>query len=621
MNITRSRVAVFISSLTAVLLLLTVQCARYMLMRGNETKELNTLTERGAILDRNGRFLAVGTTVYNLSVNKNLVSDPRTAAHVLAQVLDLSEQDIEEKFRTARAHFFYLKKKMSETEKNLVAHALKEHSLKGFRLEAVRNRIYPESSLASTVIGYVGDDGRGLSGIEYTLQDVLSPAPYHTGYTGKGHTVTLSIDRTIQYMMEKIADTTLRRTQAEGLMFLAVEAKTGQILSYVSKPSANLSHFSQSTPAERFDRPALFIYEPGSVFKIFSIAALLELGVTYTHDTLHCDGSFSFTSPFLKPGQKGHLIRCLRPHGTISAEDIIRLSCNDGMAQIAERADNHSFEQLLRAFGFGAKTEIELPGETVGLFSPSERWSHRSKHTIAIGQEIGVSALQVVAAATALANEGVPLGLSLLHEVTTAEGTVVYRHKKKPKTRVISAVNAQKVLRYMRTAAELGTGKKALVDGVPIAVKTGTAQMAHRNGRGYSDTDYLASCIGLFPAHDPEIILYIAIIRPIGQAYGELIAAPVISQAANEIIDYRGMVRANAPLIQHSGLIHTSERTPPRLGTHMPDLTGQPKRLLLDIAKRTDVHLVLTGEGYVYEQHPPAGTPLTKGMTIELKIK
>nr|WP_187615313.1 penicillin-binding protein [Treponema phagedenis] len=619
--INKKRLAAFILFLFLCFALLVFQYAKYMLFREPEIKEPMIVTARGSILDRNGKILAVETTLYNLIANKNLITDNSAAATVLAPILDVDISELTEKLKTSRSNFMYLKKKMSETEMEMIAKALKDNKLSGFRLEAIHNRTYPENSLASTVVGYLGDDGKGLSGVEYSLQNLLSPPPTIQGYTGSGYNIMLSIDSNIQYIMEKIGEQTMKETKAEGLMFLAVDAKTGQMLSYVNLPCANLSDFTNSTEEQRFDRPAYFIYEPGSVFKVFSMASFLELGSTYDGESYTCDGKFLFTPYALREGQKPNAITCLRVHGKVTPRDIIRLSCNDGTAQISDKTDAALFNEKLRGFGFGSKTEIELPGETAGLFAPLDRWSYRTKHTIAMGQEIGVSALQMVEAATALTNGGIPLKLSLLHKIYTSEGACVYTHKNKPREQVISAQVAKTVLSYMQTAAEEGTGHRALVGGVPIAVKTGTAQMANTNGRGYSKTDYVASCMGIFPANNPEIILYMVVIKPVGQTYGELIAAPAISKAANEIIDYRGMLRTNAPVVSHSGLIPVSSVQSVEIGVTMPNLIGKPKRLLAELTNRKDITVIIRGEGYVVAQKPDAGMPVTKGMTIELDLR
>ena len=601
--------------------LLVVKYAQAMLGTAPETTSVTKVRERGSILDRNGKILAAATTLYNLSANKTLIGDVNSFVTVLAPLIEVSESALLDKIQNAKSNFLYLKKRLSENEKEILKDAIKEYGLKGLRFEPVPNRIYPENTLASTVIGYLGDDGKGLAGAEYSMQNILFPPEGTAGAGEKGYTVFLTIDASIQYMLQKIAEQTMDSTKAEAVIFLATDAKTGEILAYVNEPSADLARFSESTEEQRFDRPAYFMYEPGSVFKIFSMASFLDIGTAKDSDIYTCDARFVFNPRLPQEKKEPNVIRCLRVHGPVSPRDIIRFSCNDGIAQIADKTAAAAFAEKLRAFGFGKKTGIELPGEAAGLFAPVSVWSARTKHTIAIGQEIAVTSLQIVQAATAFTNKGKTLKLSLLSEIHDSTGKRVYRHRPQLLTQVISAETARTVLGYMQTAADDGTGSRASINGVPIAVKTGTAQMAQADGKGYSATDYLSSCIGIFPVDDPQIILYMAVVRPVGQTYGSLIAAPAISEAANAIIDYRGMGRTNAPNVSHTGIIQPHSQTSVVLGDTMPDLLGTPKRLLLALLSRTDITVKLTGDGYVTAQSPAAGTPVEKGMIIELTLE
>lgn len=619
--ISKKRIIFFIGLLLIFTGLIAAKYARAMLGTESEVRPVKKTRERGAILDRNGKILAAATTLYNLSANKTLIGDINQLVNILSPILEISESELLDKIQDSKSNFLYLKKKLSENEKDILKDAIREYNLKGIRLEAVANRIYPENALASTLIGYLGDDGKGLAGIEYSMQNILSPPEGTAGADKNGYTVALTIDASIQYMLQQIAERTMKSSKAEAVIFLAADAKTGEILAYINEPSVDLAHFTSSKKEERFDRPAYFIYEPGSVFKIFSIASFLELGTTKDSDVYTCDAQFAFKPRRANEKKDQNVIRCLRVHGQVTPRDIIRFSCNDGMAQIADKTDAAAFAEKLRAFGFGKKTGLELPGEAAGIFAPVSSWSARTKHTIAIGQEIGVTSLQIVQAATAFTNKGKTLKLSLLSEILDSAGKPVYRHKPKPLEQVISAQTAKMVLGYMQTAADDGTGFRASIKGVPISVKTGTAQMAQADGRGYSSTDYLSSCIGIFPVDDPQIILYMAVIRPVGETYGSLVAAPAISEAANAIIDYRGMGRANAPNVTHTGIIQSHRQAPVTVGDTMPDLLGTSKRLLLDLLSRTDITVKLTGDGYVTAQSPAAGTPIVKGMIIELTLE
>lgn len=613
--ISKPRFWFFISLVIIFVVLLILQFAKYMIMKEPIVITPKVSTERGTIYDRNKKILAVQTTVYNLYADKTLMKNPAEAAKALAPVLMQNESDLLEKIQDSKSNFLYLKKRMSESERDLVKNVIDENKLSGIRFESVFNRTYPENTLASTVVGFLGDDGRGKTGVEYSLQNILSPPPETKGYTGKGYDVYLSIDGNIQYMLEKIISKTMEETKAQSAVFLAVDAKTGEVLAYVNSPSASLANFIESTPEQRLDRPANYVYEPGSVFKIFSMAAFLELGTTKDGQVYDCNALFEFNKPNVKP------ITCLKTHGRVSPRDVIRLSCNDATAQIADITEKNAFYEKIKLFGFGSKTNIELPGETAGLLASPQNWSIRTKHTIAIGQEIGVSALQLVEAATAFTNKGSTLRLSLISKVADKEGNIVYLHKPSVLNKVISEKNADLLLSYMRTGSIEGIAWRASINGVPIAVKTGTAQMANEKGGGYSKTDFISSCIGIFPADDPKIILYTAVIKPVGQIYGSVIAAPVISEASNEIIDYLGLARENAPTVEHTGRIPISENKPVVLKDKMPDLTGVPKKLLLELLLQKDFSVKITGDGYVVSQTPPPGTPLKKGMKIELNLE
>lgn len=606
----------FIFFLTGIFIIMLIfQFASFML-QGEQpiAKRPKIQKVRGSINDRNGNLLAVQTKVYNLGADKRLVNDVQTCAEVLSSIIEIPADDILKKFDTASSDYFYLKKKLTETEKAYVAQAIKEHGLKGLQLEEIINRTYPESTLASTVIGFVGDEGYGLEGMEYSAQNILSPPETTEGYNGKGYNIFLTLDSTVQYLMQQKAERIMDEWQAESVMFLAVEAKTGEILGYVNMPSTDLSKFSQSTPEQLMDRPANYIYEPGSVFKIFSLASLLEVGAITPNTVYNCDGKYEF--------KNASPITCLKPHGTVTPKSVIEHSCNVGIAYMSEHTDVKTFYSMLNEFGFGSKTGIELPGETAGIFHGPEFWSARSKPTISMGQEIGVSALQILEAATAFANGGNRIGLTLISKITDSDGKILYLHQPTVKAKPISETTAKELLNYMR--AEDGIGWRAGISDVPMSVKTGTAQMAEKGKRGYSKTDYISSCIALFPSNDPQLILYLVVIKPRGSNYGSIVAAPVISKTAGEIIDYYGMARGGAINIRHSGVISTGTTEEIVLSDTMPNLIGLPKKSLQSLFdKKLNPHytVLLVGDGYVYEQTPAAGTPLKDVDKIELHLK
>jgi len=621
--IKKGRFIFFLSTLVIFLTLLLFQFSRYMLLRTLAQKSPKIITKRGNIYDRNKKILAVQTTLYNLSANKDLIKDEVETARIICPIIGISEDNFVKKIRDVSSNFVYIKKRISENEKDALIAAIETNDIDGLSIDPIFNRTYPEDTLASTVVGFLGDDGLGLTGVEYSLQKVLSPPSNIEGYDGIGYDVYLSIDANIQYIMEKRASDIMMETACEGLMFLAVQAKTGEVLGYVSAPSPSLSNFTSSKKEERYDRPANFSYEPGSVFKIFSLSSFLELGTTFDDDHYVCDGHFDFKRT--RRGERVPPITCLRRHGAIRPRDIIRVSCNDGIAQIAEKTDSSAFYNMLLSFGFASQTGINLPGEASGRLQSPKYWSARTKHTIAMGQEISVTALQIVQAATAIANKGEMLHLTLISKVEDKDGDILYLHKPQVLHRVISKQTAELVLDYMLSASkEGGTGRRASINGVPIAVKTGTAQMANERKAGYSETDFVASCIGIFPKDDPEIILYLACVKPRGQVtYGELIAAPAISDVASDMIDYLGMTRENATTIEHSGKVAIRGEKDEKLSLDglMPNLIGTSKKKLLPLINSSKYKIVLSGDGYVYKQRPEAGVSLKEGDRIELYLK
>ncbi len=583
--------------------------------------------ERGSILDNSGKPLAVDTTFYHLAATPSLLKNKEgLAAQVIAPVTGLAPETIKDMILSSRTDFLYIKKKLSESQHDDLLTAINNNELRnGLFFDTIPGRIYPENALASQVVGFMGDDGIGLSGIEYSMQDVLSPEipalnDITENTTLRGKNVYLTIDSILQYKLEKIADEAMRSTEAESLMLIAMEAKTGEILSYISLPAANLNEYPSSSPAQQMNRPTVIAYEPGSVFKIFSVASFIESGVINKNDTFVCDGRFEITDA---KGEKV-VMTCLDHHGRITAEEALKYSCNDALAQMSQKIDTELFLEYIHKFGFGAKTGIELPTETRGFVNSPENksiWSLRSKPTISIGQEISVSAVQMVQAASTIANGGVPVQPTLISKIVDASGNIEFEHEPTYKERVISESTAKYILGCMETVARTGTGHRANLADVSIGVKTGTAQMLDENGHGYSDTDFLSNCMAIFPVDSPEIILYIVISKAKGETYAGRIVAPVIAQAADVIIDHLGMARANAASIMHSGSISFYTGKPAEIGDTLPDFTGTPKKLLTDLLDRTDLTIRIEGDGYVVSQNPPPGTPVTEGMVIELNLE
>ena len=465
----------------------------------------------------------------------------------------------------------------------------------------------------------MGNDGIGLSGIEYSMQSVLQPIPDDELNFQHGKNVFLTIDANLQYKLEKLSHEAMEKTQCESFMLIACEAKTGEILSYISLPSSDLNNYSDSKIQETIDRPAISAFEPGSVFKIFTVASIYDHGILKSGDTFLCDGVYEKK---IKGGETIR-IKCLEHHGRLTAREALKYSCNDVIGQISDKISDEQFIQDLKNFGFGSKTGIELPGETSGLLKEagSSRWSGRTKPTIAIGQEIGVSALQMVQAATALANDGYPVQLSVIKKITNKDGSIESEHIPQKKERILKKSTADYILSCMETTATTGTGSRANIKDITIGVKTGTAQMADQKSGGYSDTDFLSNCMAIFPIDNPQVILYIVIQKAQGEYLAGRIVAPLIKDTADEIIDHLGLSRGDADTFIYNGTNEVENPQTIVIKDTVPDFSGFSKRELSPLLSRKDLKININGSGWVKNQSPAPGTPLTENTIIELNLE
>ncbi len=590
------------------------------LIPSSQTKIYSHITERGSIVDRNGKPLAVQANFYNVGVSPKQIPDKKQFAKDVSQVLQIPESKINSKIDlNSEKNYVSLKRKLSEDDYRILKDITDDNQYSFVRYDKIPGRIYPEKSLASQLIGYMGNDGIGLSGIEYSMQSILQPIPDDELNYQHGKNVFLTIDANLQYKLEKLSHEAMEKTQCESFMLIACEAKTGEILSYISLPSSDLNNYSDSKIQETIDRPAISAFEPGSVFKIFTVASIYDHGILKSGDTFLCDGVYEKK---IKGGETIR-IKCLEHHGRLTAREALKYSCNDVIGQISDKISDEQFIQDLKNFGFGSKTGIELPGETSGLLKEagSSRWSGRTKPTIAIGQEIGVSALQMVQAATALANDGYPVQLSVIKKITNKDGSIESEHIPQKKERILKKSTADYILSCMETTATTGTGSRANIKDITIGVKTGTAQMADQKSGGYSDTDFLSNCMAIFPIDNPQVILYIVIQKAQGEYLAGRIVAPLIKDTADEIIDHLGLSRGDADTFIYNGTNEVENPQTIVIKDTVPDFSGFSKRELSPLLSRKDLKININGSGWVKNQSPAPGTPLTENTIIELNLE
>ncbi len=588
--------------------------------------------ERGTIQDRNGRVLAMDVPKYNISIWR-----PSTKAETfrreipeLAKILGIPAESIASRYDDGSQNYFYIARRVSSETARPIIEAKKTGKFKGVQADEVSGRLYPEGKLASHLIGFTGEGNIGLDGIETKYESELKPKPRKaTDGTGRnldpgrkvprGDTVTLSIDANLQYMIEEIMEGAVKANGASAALALAMDVRTGEILAYVGGQGFDLNKYASFDVEKRRDLLSLYSYEPGSVFKLFSMASILDMGAITTKTIFDCDGAYRRTLP---SGEK-IVIKDLGVYGKQNYAGVLAHSSNAGVGYASDRVSENDLYERLKTFGFGMKTGIGLSGESAGSLREPEKWSGRSKPTIAIGQEVMVTALQMVTAGAAIANGGFLLKPTTVSRIETADGEQVFAHEAQLVRRVVSEETSKAILDAMETTASMqGTGWRAKVSDIRMAVKTGTAQMIDPKTRAYSEKDYIASTMGIFPADNPRVVLYIAIIKPRGASYlGGQIAAPVLRDAAEAVLSCIDIERGKSPTVVHEGSVVLPVETLATIGSTMPDFTGFPKRSLLPLLERKDLRIVINGDGYVQSQQPAPGSAVGEGAKIIFNLK
>ncbi|HUX50672.1 MAG TPA: penicillin-binding protein [Spirochaetia bacterium] len=572
-----------------------------------------SVVERGPILDRNGKILAIQTQLNTVTVWGPNVTAPQETANLLSQVLGIPPAIVLDKIR-GTSDYAVIERNITPTQSKDIRQLKSEGQLLGVSLQPGFARNYPEKSLASHLLGFVGIDNHGLAGIEYQYDKELSPpavaSPSGTVY---GDQIFLTIDANAQYEMEKLARKAYDYHDAQAVMLLAMSARTGDVLAYAAYPDFDPNTFETAPPASLRNFPVNYMYEPGSVFKLFSLTSMMQLGDLTENDYFNADGIYNKVSP---------PVTDLGIYGRINVQGIIKYSSNVGASYASELVSKDNLYHMLREYGFGEQTGVDIPGEEKGIFRTPEFWTARSKPAISFGQEISVTAMQMITAATAIANHGVLLKPHVVKRIVAPDGRVVESFGRTPVREVISPTIADKMLGYMVTATQPGgTAIMAHSEEYDVAAKTGTAQVYNPKTGTYSPTDFIASCMGMFPANDPQIIVYTVIIDPRKNGYlGGIIAAPVVHDAIVYLGNYFNVPRKGDKLVDSRNRITVVRPQLPQFTDTIPDFTGLPKRQLMPLFDRGDLKVTITGDGWVASQSPPPGTKITKGMELHLEL-
>ena len=605
------RVLVVVTFLTISIILIIVRLFSVMLS-GTSVTDNNTAHEgRGTITDRNGRILAIEAELDSVTAWTPHVTLPEDSADLLAEIVDINRAQLLQQL-SYRDRFVTIKRHISLTQSQQIATLQRDGRLNGITLTPSAGRIYPEQRLASSVIGYVGVDRDGLGGIEYSMNDILQSS---SSAQDDGNHIELTIDINLQSYIENIAEQARNTERADAVIAIVMDAKSGELLASISLPNFDPNSFSNFSDEQRRNRAISHIYEPGSVFKIFSLAAIIDNDGVNARDTF--DTRRGYRGRF-----ENYQISDVRDHGIISAAEIIAFSSNIGAALASDTIDRQQFYRSISHFGFGQKTGIRLNGEQEALFSPLDTWTERTKPTIAIGQEIGVTAIQMVTAATAIANDGSLLRPHIIRRIIQPHGESSFESAPAPVRQVISHATARHILTMMaRATAPGGTARLANIDGYSIAAKTGTAEVYDPAIDAYSPDHFVASTLAIFPYNDPQYIVYMVIDYPkSGQTYGGLIVAPRVRKIIEYIISYRGVAHDN--IIEYEPTIALPpKKVLPAFENIMPSLIGLPKQSVLPLLADERFIVRMHGNGYVVHQSPSAGSAVARGDTIVLRLQ
>lgn len=520
-----------------------IEYKSYLLKARHQQEHLVEISpERGAIYDRNGRELAVSTPVDSCFANPAEISDHAMVAGLLSHILDMPEADLEAKLGEKKS-FVWIRRKLAPDVSERIA-AL---NLRGVYLQPESQRYYPQGMLAAHALGYVNTDGVGLGGIEYALDRqirgqagwmlVLEDARRHwldrrIIPATPGADVVLTLDQNIQFIAEKELSAEMVLSHAQSGVVVVQNPANGEILALASWPTFDPGKVGSAPSDTLMNRAVGAAYEPGSTFKLITLAGAIEEGITNPAEVVDCQMG--------KIVVAGRLIHDHKPFGLLSVADILAKSSDIGTIKIGLRLGASKFYEYIRGFGFGAPTGIELPGENAGLLRHVENWSASSIGSLAMGQEISVNSLQLVSAVSSIANGGILYRPRIVKEIRRG-GKVEVPAPPAPE-RSLSSKAAATVRRMMEgVILPGGTGKSAQLAGYSVAGKTGTAQKIDPATGRYSVNQYIASFVGFAPVNNPPVTVLVVLDSPVGLHMGGDTAAPLFKRIMDQVLAYLGV--------------------------------------------------------------------------------
>ena len=644
----RSRTLIFAAFLACAFLGILVRLSYLQIVKHDEysrlaesqhAKTVALRPKRGPIVDRAGQVLAESSAAESLFALPHRIDDVERLARTLAPILGDPAPDIAKRMDASK-RFVWVKRKLPPA----VAQAVRELNEPGLGFLQESLRLYPSRELAAHVVGFEGLDGKGLGGIEQVWDSHLAGAegrvlverdalgrdvtgaPTVLKATVPGQGVALTIDATLQYLAEKEVEAAWRRTRSKAAMAVMMDPRTGEILAMAIRPTFNPNAFATATDEQRRNRAITDPFEPGSTFKVIMAAGALEEGVVRPTDRFYGENG--------KIKVATAVISDWKPFGWLTFSEVLQNSSNVGSIKAGMQLGKERYYRYITGFGFGQPVGLGLPGESRGQLRAPAQWSALSLATMSIGQEISVTAVQILTAFAAIANGGRLMQPQIVRAVLDAQGREASVFEPKAIRQVISPETARELTTIMTAVVREGTGHNAAIPGYEVAGKTGTAQKMDPATRRYSHAPGVLSFVGFAPADDPRMAMIVLLDEPKNEKWGSEAAAPIFSAIGREALRHMNVPpRGTTPvpiLRADSTTVETAGAAPPvRLVSVddasdaaglMPALQGRSLRRAMAALAPFDVALHVDGHGVVVAQSPAPGTPMSAGMPCRLVL-
>ncbi len=594
------------------------------------TTVLQLQPERGVIYDRNGEKLAASIMADSVFADPSKIADPVRTARQIAEILQLDQAVVFKKISEPK-NFCWLARRISPEQ---AAH-VESANIEGIALVKEPKRFYPNGELAAHMLGFVGADAAGLEGLEKKYDDALKGKPEKLIWTrdAKGKklflraeknvtikdentNLVLTIDSRIQYLVETHLKEAVSTKGAKGGIAVVMDPKTGEVLALANEGRFNPNNISGLVPEKWRNRAITDCFDPGSTFKPFLVAGALEEKIVKETDKFYCEnGTFTVADRVIHEANR-------QRHGNLAVADILKYSSNIGSVKIAQKLGKERFFNYIENFGFGMKTGIDLPGEAAGLVRPVQKWTKVDAATIAFGQGISVTAIQLITAMSAIANEGVLMKPYIVRGLADKDNRLIKIYTPTVVRRVVSSGVAKRLTGMLTEVVEAvdGTGKNARIVNVAVAGKTGTSQKFDFTRGVYSSEKVRTSFMGFFPADNPQVAILVILDEPQRDKWGGVAAAPVFRNIGEQILNcFKTNIRETPVFDQDKRnkveLVSTQQslsldNTVQNDETVMPDFLNLTIREAMKKARARSIDLRISGNGWAIDQYPQAGTPL-----------